>query len=441
MLSFAANTYFTGLDAAAMKWTNIAIHALNGLLVFGLAGAVLRLWSPAMPAARVRTTAWFCAAIWTVHPINFMAVLYIVQRMESLSHVFVFGGLWLYLRGRMLSMEGRGGRWQIGVGLVGGTALAALCKESGVLLPLYAWLAEMILPALRTSRDRREIRLLFAAVLWLPAVAGVFWILPRVMSPAAWASRDFDLFDRVLTEGRVLLDYLRWHLWPSLNELSLYHDDFVASRSWWSPPTTLPALLGCVALLGFAWWLRNRRPLASLGLAWFFAAHALTATIIPLDLVYEHRNYFASLGVILALADAWSWVSARLPTKAFAWLVPACFLLLLGATTHLRAREWSNPLRLAESEAAKRPQSPRATYGYARQLIIASEYRADSPLLVPARRALAQARAVPGSGILPHSAELLLAAHTRHPAPPDVWHDMQHRLRTRPIGPWESAAS
>jgi protein O-mannosyl-transferase len=437
MLSFAANTYFTGLDAAAMKWTNIGIHGLNALLVFGLACMVLRLSFATMSIERARRVAWCCAAIWVVHPINFMAVLYVVQRMESLSHVFVFGGLWLYLRGRMLSMEGRGGRWQIGVGLVGGTALAALCKESGVLLPLYAWLAEWCLPALRTSRDRREIRYLFVAVLWLPAVAGLAWLLPRVTSPAAWASRDFDLLERAMSEGRVLLDYLRWHFLPSLNQLSLFHDDYAVSRGLWSPPTTLPSMLGCIALLGFAVWLRNKRPLASLGLLWFFAAQSLTATIIPLDLVYEHRNYFASIGVILAVADLWLLVSPRLPTKALAWGIPACVVLALALTTHLRAREWSTPLRLSASEAAKRPQSPRATYGHARALIIASDYRADSPFLAPARKALAEARALPGAGILPHSAELLLAAHTDQPLPPDIWQDMRHRLRTRPIGPQE----
>jgi hypothetical protein len=101
------------------------------------------------------------------------------------------------------------------------------------------------------------------------------------------------------------------------------------------------------------------------------------------------------------------------------------------------AREWSDPLRLTASEAAKRPASPRATYGYARQLIIASDYKVDSPFYVPATEALKRARALHNSGILPHSAELLLLAHTGHAIPAEVWRDMQRRLRTDPIGPQE----
>lgn len=437
MLSFALNWYFTGANADAMKWTNIAIHAVNGMLVFGLARTVLSMAMPTLTKTHASTAAFFCAALWTVHPINFTSVLYIVQRMESLAHLFVFGGLWLYLHGRTLALQGRGGRWQIVVGLLGGTMLAALCKETGVLLPLYAWLAEMCLPVLRTARDRRAIQVLYLAALWFPAVAGVLWLWPRFSAPEAWAARDFDLAERLLTEGRVLLDYLRWHVVPSLRELTLYHDDYVASRGFWSPPSTAFAIGACIALIGFAWWLRTRRPLAALGLLWFFAAQALTASFLPLDLVYEHRNYFASLGVVLVFADLWLWVVSRMPSRLLAIVVPACAVLLLGMATHLRATEWSTPMRLAESEAAKRPQSPRATYGYARQLIIASAYDPKSKFIPLANKALAQAMALPKSGILPHSAQLLLLAHTHLPIPPSTWADMHARLRRDPVGPQE----
>ena len=47
--------------------------------------------------------------------------------------------------------------------------------------------------------------------------------------------------------------------------------------------------------------LRRQRPLVALGIAWFFAAQLLTATVVPLELVFEHRNYFASLGICLAV--------------------------------------------------------------------------------------------------------------------------------------------
>jgi tetratricopeptide (TPR) repeat protein len=437
MLTFALNYWFTGFDGAAMKWTNIIIHAINALLVFGLVRLVVVLGAPATSPTLRRWTAGFAAAAWALQPINFFGVLYIVQRMESLSHLFVFGGLWLYLVGRQRQLRGESGRWPMGIGLLGGTALAILCKESGVLLPLYAWLMELCLPALRNAPDRRRVQVLFAAVLWLPCVAGLAWLAPYVLRPETFASRDFTLVERLLTEPRVVFDYLQWTLLPRLAEFGLFHDDYVVSRGWLSPATTVVAIAGIVALAAFAWWLRNKRPIAALGLLWFLAAQALTATVIPLELVYEHRNYFASLGVCLVLADLLLLLPKQESARRIGVLVAGLAVLYYGAITHLRAREWSEPLRFASIEASKHPNSPRATYGYGRMLVIASNYEPNSPHLKPAIAALEHAASLPKSGLLPHSALLLTAAHTHTPVPDAWWNDMNARLRANPVGPQE----
>ncbi|MUV13825.1 hypothetical protein [Noviluteimonas gilva] len=436
MLSFAVNTYFAGMDPVAMKATNVVIHGINALLVLGLVQLLFALAAPGVDARRRTWAAAFVAVAWAVHPINTMSVLYIVQRMESLAHTFVFAGLWLYLIGRQRQLAGESGRWWIAAGLFGCTALGILCKESAVLLPLYAWLAEACIPALRNSPQKGDVRKLFAAVLWLPLVAGLFWLFPRVTAPRAFITRDFTLVERLLTEGRVLVDYLRWTVAPPLRELTLYHDDYVVSRGWMSPPSTLYSLLGLAALAAFAWWLRARRPLMALGILWFLAAQALTATVVPLELVYEHRNYFASVGVLMVLADLLL-LLPRDNLRRVGALVAILLVLGYGATTHLRAREWSHPLRFAASEAHKRPESPRSTYGYGRMLVIASQYKPDSPYVEPAVKELERAIALPKSGILPHSALLLLAAHANLPQKEAWWTDMTARLRKGPIGPQE----
>jgi hypothetical protein len=110
-------------------------------------------------------------------------------------------------------------------------------------------------------------------------------------------------------------------------------------------------------------------------------------------------------------------------------------LLGFGATTLLRSNEWRSPLQFAHIEALKRPQSPRAAYGYGRMLVIATDYKSDSPLLQPAMQALEHARSLPKSGVLPHTALLLTAAHTGLPLKDEWWTDMQARLRANPIGP------
>lgn len=436
MLTFAANHAISGLDPYWMKVTNLGIHLVNTLLVFGLVRALLRASGQRDPSRTYRLSLWITAA-WALNPINLMSVLFVVQRMESLSHVFVFSGLWLYLVGReRLRIDGEG--WVLaGAGIAGGTALGVLGKESAVLLPVYALALEWGLLRFATKGHARDRRLLlfYAAVLVLPAIAGAAWLFPSVMSGTAYAGRDFTMGERLLTETRVVLDYLHWTVLPDLGQLSLYHDDYLVSRGLLSPPATAAALLALGLLVTAAAWLRPRRPLMALGIAWFLAAQLLTATVLPLELVFEHRNYFASLGLMLFIGDA-LFLAPPSQTLRRAGVAAACLLLLFYAgITTLRSREWSDPLRFAVTEAAKHPQSPRATYELARDLIILTGYRHDSPSLDPAFAALERAMSAPQATPMPESAAIVLASRTNRPVEPRWWYRLQDKLKTSAIGP------
>lgn len=435
MITFALNHYFTGLDPMPMKLFNVAIHAVNAWLVLWLARRLLM--AAGLPESPRRAwAARFVAAAWALHPINLMPVLLVVQRMESLAHVFVFAGLGAYLVGRHRQMAGSPGwRWIL-AGIGGGTALGMLAKESAALLPLYALCVEACVLRFRGAGGRdRMLQAFHVMVAVIPTTLGLAWLLDKGLDSGAWTIRGFSMADRLMTEARVLVEYLCWTLFPSLRELSLYHDGIEVSRGLWSPPTTLLAI-GLLAGLGaLAAWLRRRRPLASLGVCWFLAAHLLTATFLPLELVFEHRNYFASLGIVLALTDL-----VFLARPALARSIALLWLLALAATTHLRAREWSDPLRFAASEVEKQPDSPRATYAWGRMLAVASDYRADSPLLPEAFAALERARHVPGSNALPEQSLIVLAARTGRPLQPEWWQGLQQKLRRKPPGPQDEVA-
>jgi hypothetical protein len=443
MLTFALNHYFTGLNPWPMKLVNVGIHLVNTLLVFGLTRAILRS-VPTAPVDQLRR-AWMAlavAALWALAPINLMAVLFIVQRMESLCHSFVIAGLWLYVIGRQRQLAGRQGWRHILVGLGAGTVFGLLSKESAVLLPLYAFLTEIFLFYFRDAAGRRDFRLsmLYLLGLAVPALLGGGWLLQRSLQAGSFGSREFNLVERLLTEPRVVLDYLHWTLLPDLQQMSLFHDDYVISRNLWQPASTLPAILVIAALVVVTWLIRKRRPLIALGISWFLAAQLLTATIIPLELVFEHRNYFASLGVFLALADLllftrWP-VSLRRPS-----ILIVCLLIVLSAVdTRLRAEEWSNPLRFAIAEVAKHPLSPRATYQLGQTYVILSEGKPNSPFVTAAFTALESARHVPDANVLPAQGLLMLASRTGRPLKDVWWQDMEYRLRNHPIGPQEHGA-
>ncbi|MBL6751685.1 MAG: hypothetical protein ISP90_14255 [Nevskia sp.] len=431
MLSLAANHYFTGLDARPMKLTNLLIHLANGVLLWRVLRELLGLWNRRrarpLAAATLEWAAVWIAAAWLLCPINLSPVLYVVQRMESLAQAFVLGGLLAYLRGRRAMLEGRAGLAAAGAGLVGGAALGVLCKESAALLPLYAFLLEAcVLRFEPAGPDRRRLWALYAAVLLAPAAAGLAWLLPHTLTAQAYADRPFDLAQRLLTECRVLVDYAVWTLFPRPDLLGFYHDDIAVSTGWLAPPATLGCALLIAALLSAAAALRRRLGLASLGIAWYFAAHLLTATVIPLELVFEHRNYFASIGLLLAAAALFLELPGRL--RLLRTAVPLLALAVFCACTALRAMQWSDPIRFAYAEAGEHPASPRANYELGRTLVVASDYRSDSSLIEPALQALQTAAALPGSGLLPDAALIIVAGHIHRAVQPQWWQALLGKL-------------
>ncbi|OGT54522.1 MAG: hypothetical protein A3E01_08870 [Gammaproteobacteria bacterium RIFCSPHIGHO2_12_FULL_63_22] len=445
MFTFAVNHYFTGLDAWPMKLTNVAIHLLNTYLVFRLALSLIRCATPGFSessAKRSEQAALFVAAAWALNPINLMAVLYVVQRMESLCHVFVFAGLLAYLRGRELTMRGQGGWWLVAGSLPVFGVLGALSKESALLLPVYGLCLELCIFRFRGahSKSRLWFFLLYLTILVVPAILALSRLLPPVLGPDPFPGRDFNLVERLLTEPRVVLDYLRWTIYPSIQEMSIYQDDYVISRSLFDPLSTAIAIVLLLGLGLFAIWVRTRRPLMALGVLWFLSAQLMTATIIPLELVFEHRNYFASFGVCLALADLLLLLADNATWRKAGTGIAVLFVLILGLATTLRAWEWRDPLSFAISEAGKHPDSPRAVYSLGVALANIPDLQPDSPIVAAAFERFDHARQLPKSNILPDQAALVLAARLNLPLEDEWWVHMQTRLRDRPLGPQELAA-
>jgi hypothetical protein len=203
------------------------------------------------------------------------------------------------------------------------------------------------------------------------------------------------------------------------------------STGLFRPWTTLPALLFLSTLLGLAVWLHKRRPLIALGILWFFAAQLLTATVIPLELVYEHRNYFASIGVLLAAFSIVLGLRRTIVLPLVRGTLVAVLLMWCAGVTYLRSQDWSDPLRLALSEANRHPDSPRANYEAGRLLIIASDY-APGKLLDKSRFYLHRAGALPGSSALPEQALIMIDTHEGKADDAAVWNELIAKLRNQP---------
>jgi len=432
-LSFALNYFASGLAPWPMKAVNLGIHLLNGCLLYLLLlRIVARFPAEQTHSSRNRLLVAIVSAMWLLHPINLTPVLYVVQRMESLAQVFVLAGLLLYVEARTRQdTNARGSGWRLWAAFPFMLLLGMSAKESAAMLPLYAFIVELVLPRTGIPKPRpRSLAAFFGVFLLLPFIVGLMWLLPHVLSPSAYAGRPFTLAQRLLTEPRILIDYIGWTLAPLPGSFSFYHDTIPISTSLVSPWTTLPALSTVLLMSIAAVVVRRSRPLVALGIFWFLAAHAMTATVIPLELAFEHRNYFASAGLLLAATDL------VLPRQAAALLASprkallAAFLCLCCFSLFLRAEEWSNPLSLALGEASRRPDSPRATYEYARTLVVMSNYQADSPLTPKAFDALQKAARVKRTDVLADVAQIMFASRTHHIVNPEWWASIRVKLAT-----------
>ena len=395
MLSFAANRYATGLDPYYFKLTNLLIHLLNGVAVFFLAWLLLGLYRqlhrPQLTENSPRWIAIATAALWLLHPFNLSGVLYVVQRMASLSAFFTFCGLILYLYGRKRLIEQKS--WAMTAILAAVlifTPLSVLSKESGILLPVFMLVIEATLLQWRTpdQRSRHLLLALFSLTVLLPALLVTAYVL---INPAVffggYSVRDFSLTERLMTEARVLWFYLQMTLLPNIASMGVYHDDIAISRSLFTPATTLPAIAGLLALLTGAVLLRKKYPLFSFGVLFFLVGQSMESSVIALEIVHEHRNYLPMFGILLPvvyyiLCPIFHPASLRLRGIAMPVVIA-----LFAALTWLRASQWSDPLGMMQMEVQHHPQSPRANadlaFQYAYQSATSSlESVANYPLAI-----------------------------------------------------------
>jgi len=365
LLSFLLDARNWPASPFPFKRTNLILHLCNGVLLYTLCARLGKLLN--IEAGCSRRAALFGSAVWLLHPLLVSTTLYIVQREAMLVATCVMSGLLLWLHGRQRVLEGRlrtGVLWSV-CGLGGFTLLGTLAKANGVLLPLYALLIEVIVlaayrpvPGGVSRRCHLTLLIAFGVVPALMVLGYLFWTgLHGLWAGGPIGVRSWSTGQRLLTEPRVLLDYLKLLWLPRPFSTGLFNDQYVASKSWLHPATTVPALLAVVSLIAGAWIQRKRRPALALALLFFFAGQVLESTTIPLELYFEHRNYvpallmFWPLGLWLADIHQLRWTKLTLMVG-----IP----LALAGMSHIRATVWGNVETQAMIWAQINPASPRA---------------------------------------------------------------------------------
>ncbi|MBX2868035.1 MAG: hypothetical protein KTR18_05145 [Acidiferrobacterales bacterium] len=289
--------------------------------------------------------------------------------MTLLSSFFILAGILTYIVARGRIEQPARKLLYLPLIIVGFTTLGYLCKENGALLPLFIAIIEITVFRFKSDgRYDKTIVTLFTGT----TVVGVLGVCYILFTRYKWLFggfefREFSQIERVLTQFRALTFYLSQILAPTTSELSLWHDHFTISTGLFSPVSTFLSAIVLIAMGGLAILSFQRSPLICIGLAWFFVGHAMESTILPLELVHEHRNYLASFGILLILCYAA--LSAALWLKKFRIGIYAALTAVFLWNSHVlldRARIWSSEYSFAEHGAKEQPGSAFANYHFAR---------------------------------------------------------------------------
>jgi hypothetical protein len=344
--------------ASAFLRANILIHLINAALLalclfqLSLQRNVDRKNSAIIAAA--------AASLWLLMPLLATASLLVVQRMTTLSALFMLLGLngYLFARSKVQDRP-KQALLKMSACLVAGTVLATLSKEIGLLLPVFVLVLEATVLRPPGSIRTRDWRIWQFVFLVSPLILLLIYLTSWFdYSDELVARRGFNAWERVLTESRVLWIYLSKALVGIPSQLGIYQYPPSVSHSLFNPATFLASFAWFALLIASLVW-RRRYPLFAIAVLWYLAGHLIESTVVSVEVYFEHRNYMPVIGPLFGLSSYLVLHPGLLQRRIAAGVVSilaivnAWFLFsftTLSGTPSLAARYW----------AATYPESHRA---------------------------------------------------------------------------------
>jgi len=113
------------------------------------------------------------------------------------------------------------------------------------------------------------------------------------------------------------------------------------------------AFMGHFLLLSLAAYQLRRRPLVAFGIFFYYLAHAVESSLIPIrDVIFEHRTY------LLLVVQIPQWLNSHL-TPVIMMSLTMSLLLILGTTTWQRNQKWRDPVALWQHNVEQSPEKKR----------------------------------------------------------------------------------
>ncbi|MEW6076602.1 MAG: tetratricopeptide repeat protein [Thermodesulfobacteriota bacterium] len=375
MISFTLDYFFSKLNPAGYRVTNVLLHAANVLLVFYLVILAVESGSGGDPFGRRRClegTAFLTALLFAAHPIHTESVNLIKNRSDLLVMVFCLISLLLFIR--HLSAAGRIRSWLMLAGAWFCFIPAVLSKEMALSLPGVA----ALYAACFLSGDRRK-KALIRVIPYGMIILGYFWFMHAFIRPGdplpPVAVLPAGAIQRVMTVIKTLGIYFRMLLFPF--PLVLEHPFSIPETLLDPGILTFLLLLAPTGILAARSLFGNRIVLFAIGWIWLTLVPAANIVYVAARPIAEQRLYIPSLGFCLmlgyglqSLASPRSGRSAR----SLAVLIGGIIFILYAAVAVQRNREWRDEITLYTRSLAENAASPRIQYNLGNALCREQRY-------------------------------------------------------------------
>jgi len=262
-LSHMFDVQLYGLHAGGHHVTNVVLHATNALLLlatlYRATGAVGR--------------SVFVAAVFAIHPLHVESVVWITERKDVLSTMFLFLTLWVYVE-----YVRRPATWRYLLGLVL-FALGLMSKPMVVTLPfvlllLDVWPLERVALSgshAATARGATWRRLVLEKLpfLALGAIGAVIAFVTQQATGAVVTAARIPFAIRLANASQSYVTYALKAVWPS--GLALFYP----YPLHWSWPIAAASVAALAGVSGMAVWRARRYPYLAIGWLWYLG------TLVP----------------------------------------------------------------------------------------------------------------------------------------------------------------
>jgi tetratricopeptide (TPR) repeat protein len=381
-LSFALNAYFHDHHVQGYHAVNIAIHILNGMLLYCFVFKTLIVTGYHQKRTHLVFIASAASLLWLCHPVQIQAVTYIVQRMTSLATLFSIVALLTYIHGRLTLS--RPTRYASFLCCFVSWVLAVASKEIAITIPFliffYEWFFFQNLD--KTWLKRWAFPLLACIGILLLSAYWFYGYSPMTFLTVIDQPRGFSAFERLLTESRVLFIYISLLVLPHPSQLNLNHD-ITISRGLLDPISTAFSCLGLLVIMASVIVFARRHRLAVFCIIWFLAHLCLEAFAASIEPMFEHRLYLPSTLFFLPCVL----IATRiLKNRAVCAVFFVLCLVILSTWTYQRNTLWAQPIAFWKDAAQKSPQHFRSHFHLGTSYLNAGHY---AQALVALRQALA----------------------------------------------------